>query len=53
MSLGEALATIDALRPKRAFLSHLGHEMGPYAEVAPRLPDHVQFATDELRITIR
>jgi phosphoribosyl 1,2-cyclic phosphate phosphodiesterase len=53
MSLGEALATIEILRPKRAFLSHLGHEMGPYAEVEPLLPEHVRLATDNLRIAIR
>lgn len=53
MSLDEALATIELLKPKRAFLSHLGHEMGPFAEVAPRLPAPVHLAADNLHIAIR
>lgn len=53
MSLGEALATIDALRPRRAYLSHLGHEMGPYTEIEARMPDHVHLATDDLHVVIR
>lgn len=52
MSLDEALAVIDDLRPKRAFLSHLGHELGRHAEVEPTLPDHVRIAVDNLTVRI-
>ena len=48
MSLVEALAAIKRLGPRRAFLSHLGHDMGRHAEVAPGLPPHVRIATDGL-----
>lgn len=52
MALDEALAVIDDLRPKRAFLSHLGHEMGRHAEVEPTLPGHVRIAVDNLTVRI-
>lgn len=52
LALDEALAVIDDLRPKRAFLSHLGHEMGRHAEVEPTLPDHVRIAVDNLSVRI-
>ena len=52
MSLAEALAAIDRIQPKRAFLSHLGHDMGRHADVSPELPAHVQIATDRLVVEI-
>lgn len=52
MSLGEALEAIDAIQPRRAFLSHLGHEMGRHSTVESELPDHVQIATDRLVVEI-
>ena len=52
MSLAEALAAIEDLQPRRAFLSHLGHEMGRHAAVEATLPDHVRIATDNLAVRI-
>ncbi len=52
MSLGEALAAIEVIQPRRAFLSHLGHEMGRHATVASELPAHVRIATDRLVVEI-
>ncbi|MGC4189697.1 MAG: MBL fold metallo-hydrolase [Thermomicrobiales bacterium] len=52
MTLDEALVVIEDLRPNRAFLSHLGHEMGRHAEVEPTLPDHVRLAIDNLTVRI-
>ncbi len=48
LSLTEALDVIGDLRPRRAFLTHLGHDMGPQSGVDPLLPDHVRIATDGL-----
>lgn len=48
LSLTEALDVIEELRPRRAFLTHLGHDMGPQTGVEPLLPDHVRIATDGL-----
>lgn len=46
MTLDEALATVESLRPGRAFLTHVAHEMGRHAEIAPLLPENIQLATD-------
>jgi len=48
MNLDEALETIGRHRPKRAYLTHLAHEMGLFADVAPLLPPNVEIATDGL-----
>lgn len=52
LSLTEALDVIGELRPRRAFLTHLGHDMGPQAGVDPLLPDHVRIATDGLVVAV-
>ena len=50
-SLGESLEVIEALKPRRAFLTHLSHLMGTHAEVEATLPDSVRIAYDGLVIT--
>ncbi len=50
MNLDQALETIARHRPKRAFLNHLAHEMGRFADVAPLLPPNVEIATDGFTI---
>jgi phosphoribosyl 1,2-cyclic phosphate phosphodiesterase len=47
-SLDQALAAIDRVKPRRALLTHMGHEM-EYAALATRLPPHVAPAYDGLR----
>lgn len=48
MSLDQALTFIAKIAPKRAFLSHVSHELGRESEIAPLLPDHVRLAYDGL-----
>lgn len=50
MSLPQALELVERLGPKRAYLSHVGHELGRDSAIAPLLPDHVQLAYDGLVI---
>ncbi len=50
MNLEQALAFIEKIGPKRAYLSHVGHELGRESEIAPLLPDHVTLAFDGLVI---
>ena len=47
-SLDEALALIERLRPKEAFLIHMSHRIGLHAEVEKMLPEHVHLAYDGL-----
>lgn len=50
MSLFQALDLVERIGPQRAYLSHVGHELGRAREIAPLLPDHVQLAYDGLTI---
>jgi phosphoribosyl 1,2-cyclic phosphate phosphodiesterase len=47
LCLDEALAVIEDLKPKRAFLTHLNHDI-LHERDSRLLPDNVQFAWDEL-----
>lgn len=51
-TLDEALANIERLHPKDAYLIHMGHSMGLHAEVEKELPPHVHLAYDGLKVTI-
>ena len=52
MNLTQALAFIEQVGPKRAYLSHIGHELGREHDVAPVLPENVQLAYDGLVIDV-
>ncbi|MCA1608536.1 MAG: MBL fold metallo-hydrolase, partial [Acidobacteria bacterium] len=47
LGLEEAVAVIDDLKPKRAFLTHLNHDI-MYARDSRLLPHNVQFGFDGL-----
>jgi phosphoribosyl 1,2-cyclic phosphate phosphodiesterase len=49
LGLEEALAIIEDLKPKRAFLTHLNHDI-LYERDSKLLPDDIQFAWDELTV---
>lgn len=49
-TLEEALEVIEQVSPKRAFLTHLSHQMGCARDLAPELPLHVRVAYDGLRV---
>jgi phosphoribosyl 1,2-cyclic phosphate phosphodiesterase len=50
-SVGEALDIIEQLGPKRAYLTHLSHELD-YTTFHRQLPEHVALAYDGLRIPL-
>jgi len=47
-SLMEALDHISAISPRRAFITHISHQMGRYSEVSGELPPGVVLAYDGL-----
>ena len=51
-SLPEALQIISTIHPHQAYLTHISHEMGLYAEVESQLPENVHLAYDGLQVTI-
>ena len=51
LSVPEALDIIDEVTPRRAYLTHLSHDVG-HAELSARLPDKVQAAYDGLVVEV-
>ncbi|NNE31326.1 MAG: MBL fold metallo-hydrolase [Winogradskyella sp.] len=51
-TLSEALAFIEKVKPKRAYLTHISHHLGLHDEVQQKLPENVFLAYDNLQITI-
>ena len=50
--LSEALDVIAQVKPERAYLTHISHEMGLHAEVARELPAGVELAYDNEEVEI-
>ncbi len=48
----EALELIRRVAPKRAFLTHMSHDIGRYAVTNPTLPEGVSLAYDRLTVEI-
>ncbi|MDH6307039.1 phosphoribosyl 1,2-cyclic phosphate phosphodiesterase [Parabacteroides sp. PF5-5] len=50
-SVGEALANIERIRPKNAWLIHMSHRIGLHADVERELPPNVHLSYDGLTLT--
>jgi phosphoribosyl 1,2-cyclic phosphate phosphodiesterase len=50
-SLAQAMAMVERLKPRRAFFTHIAHELGHEATNSA-LPAHVQLAYDGLRLEL-
>lgn len=51
-SVAEAIEIINRVRPEQAYLTHMSHGIGLYAEASKRLPEGVEFAYDGLVVEI-
>lgn len=51
-TLGEAIALMQELKPEKAYLTHISHQMGLHEEVSKELPDFIQLAYDGLKLII-
>lgn len=51
-TLAEALEIIDEVKPERAYLTHISHQLGRHEEISRMLPPHVFLATDGLRLEL-
>jgi phosphoribosyl 1,2-cyclic phosphate phosphodiesterase len=49
-SLGEALNLIEEVSPRKAFITHIGHQMGRHAEINRELPANATLAWDGLEV---
>lgn len=52
LNLEEALAFIEEIKPKKAYLTHISHRLGFHVEVEKELPKHVHLAYDGLKINV-
>lgn len=51
-TLGEALKLIEELSPRKAFITHISHQMGFHEEIMAELPQNVCLAYDGLVVDI-
>lgn len=51
-SLSEALAIIDIVKPRNAYITHISHEMGLHENVSKELPQGVHLAYDGLKVIV-
>jgi phosphoribosyl 1,2-cyclic phosphate phosphodiesterase len=49
LSLAQAVAMVDHLKPRRAFFTHIAHELG-HEQTNSTLPEHVKLAYDGLQV---
>jgi phosphoribosyl 1,2-cyclic phosphate phosphodiesterase len=50
--LSEALAVIAEIQPKQAFITHISHQMGLYADVEKELPSGVLLGYDNVTVVL-
>jgi phosphoribosyl 1,2-cyclic phosphate phosphodiesterase len=50
-SLMEAVEHIKKISPKRAFITHVSHQMGKWSDVSPELPPEILIAWDGMKFT--
>ncbi|MFN0274843.1 MAG: MBL fold metallo-hydrolase [Chitinophagales bacterium] len=51
-NLEEALQIIEEVKPARAYLTHISHQLGKHAEIEKQLPGHVFLAYDGLVLEV-
>ncbi|QNH63687.1 MBL fold metallo-hydrolase [Hymenobacter sediminicola] len=51
-SLSEAVAVLEELAPRRAYLTHISHLLGRHRDVEATLPDFIRLAYDGLRLEV-
>lgn len=51
-TLSEALELIENVKPERAYLTHISHQMGFHDEIQKELPDNVFLAYDGLEVDL-
>ncbi|MVN75255.1 MBL fold metallo-hydrolase [Hymenobacter sp. HMF4947] len=51
-TLSEAIGILEELRPRRAYLTHISHQLGRHREVEATLPPWIRLAYDGLAIDV-
>lgn len=51
-NLAQATAIINELKPRMAYLTHISHNLGKYADIIKTLPDHIRPGYDTLSFEV-
>ena len=51
-TFNEAINLMEELKPKKAYFTHISHQLGLHTEVSKELPDFIELAYDGLQIEI-
>ena len=51
-TLGQAVEILEDLRPRRAYLTHISHQLGRHREVEAELPPWIRLAYDGLKLEV-
>ncbi|HQQ94799.1 MAG TPA: MBL fold metallo-hydrolase [Bacteroidia bacterium] len=51
-TLEEAIAMVNELRPRKAYFTHISHQMGLHTQLNADLPAHIEIASDGLQLVI-
>lgn len=51
-TLDEAIEVIQDLKPKKAFITHISHQLGKHEEVEKELPENIYLAYDGLSLNL-
>jgi phosphoribosyl 1,2-cyclic phosphate phosphodiesterase len=51
-TLGQAVEVLENLGPRRAYLTHISHQLGRHREVEAELPPWIRLAYDGLKIEV-
>lgn len=52
LNLAEAIDLIQKIKPRKAYLTHMSHEMGKHQDLLAELPDHIEPGFDGLIIDL-
>ncbi len=51
-TLSEAVAMVAELKPRKAYLTHISHQLGLHESISRELPDNIELAVDGLQIIV-
>ncbi len=51
-TFSEAINLMEELKPKKAYFTHISHQLGLHTEVSKELPDFIELAYDGLQVEI-
>jgi phosphoribosyl 1,2-cyclic phosphate phosphodiesterase len=51
-TLAEAIALVEELKPRKAYFTHISHQLGLHKEVTKELPANIELAVDGLQLIV-